>query len=441
MYRFTSSRRAICLIATGLLVALLLPTSVAAAEGPELLRDLREGGQAGVADLTAVGDRVFFTADDGASGRELYVTDGTFGGTHRVLDINTGAGSANPSELTAVGGRVFFIARDGANGAGLYVSDGTALGTVRLMRRRPCDPNSLALAAVGARLAFASKEVDGTCSLYGTDGTVLGTGLAKANLPSFEMPQQLNGRVVFASNGGGSASLWKSDTLPGGATKVIRTFPDQIADMTATDKLVFLTVGQLFTSSRLWKSDGTSAGTDPVSGAPRNGHHLTELGGKLIFQSWVYDFQNEVWDRSLWRTNGRRAGTYLLKDFGTNQYAGIPDSGIWAGDSRAYFNAGQDLVDYGLWASNGTPTGTHLVAKVTLFDSVTIGNNIFGMGCYRDETTMPVSCDFGHLLFTSDGTADGTVTVDGAVNLQPGLAAAGGSVYFIINGELWRYAP
>src|SRR5262249_35817683 len=53
--------------------------------------------------LTAVGDRLFFTADVPATGRELYVSDGTPEGTALVKDINPGAAASNPSYLTAIG--------------------------------------------------------------------------------------------------------------------------------------------------------------------------------------------------------------------------------------------------------------------------------------------------------------------------------------------------
>ena len=66
--------------------------------------------------LIAVGNTLFFTADDGDSGRELWRSDGTSQGTIRVADINLGESGADPRELTAVGNTLFFSANDGING-------------------------------------------------------------------------------------------------------------------------------------------------------------------------------------------------------------------------------------------------------------------------------------------------------------------------------------
>ncbi len=75
---------------------------------------------------------LYFEADDGVNGIELWKSDGTSFGTTLVKDIRAGNLSAIPRNLTNVNGTHYFRANDGANGFELWKSDGTAAGTVMI---------------------------------------------------------------------------------------------------------------------------------------------------------------------------------------------------------------------------------------------------------------------------------------------------------------------
>ena len=101
--------------------------------------------------LHAVGDTLFFAADDGTHGRELWKSDGTEAGTVMVKDINPSLVAGETSEqgrvrdglykppryptcektdLVAVGDTAYFWATDGMHGLELWKSDGSEAGTV-----------------------------------------------------------------------------------------------------------------------------------------------------------------------------------------------------------------------------------------------------------------------------------------------------------------------
>ena len=98
------------------------------------VKDIHSGGPSSWPySLTAVGNTLYFAATDGINGIELWKSDGTDGGTVMVRDIYSGGPSSNPNYLssnpnylTAVGNTLYFRADDGINGTELWKS-----GTVR----------------------------------------------------------------------------------------------------------------------------------------------------------------------------------------------------------------------------------------------------------------------------------------------------------------------
>src|SRR5262249_22619221 len=116
------------------------------AAGTQMVKDIYPGGNSSYPiHITALGNgTALFTANDGTHGFELWVTDGTEGGTSLVKDIS--AGSSYPgivntfvalqgsSDITALGnGQALFSAYDSNYGSSqLWVSDGTEGGTFAL---------------------------------------------------------------------------------------------------------------------------------------------------------------------------------------------------------------------------------------------------------------------------------------------------------------------
>jgi ELWxxDGT repeat protein len=106
--------------------------------------------------LTDVNGTLFFMADDGVHGLELWKSDGTPGGTKLVKDIHP-TGDANPNYLVNVNGILFFQASDGLHGSELWRSDGTENGTTMVVDLRPVSgSNPTYLTQIGDHVYFSA---------------------------------------------------------------------------------------------------------------------------------------------------------------------------------------------------------------------------------------------------------------------------------------------
>jgi len=112
--------------------------------GTKLVKDINPGaGGSDPSYLTVFNGRLYFSAYHPDDGEELWVTDGTKTGTKLVKDIRDGDKGSNPTQFafssdsgyrfTPINGRLYFGADDGESGYELWVTDGTEAGTGRVI--------------------------------------------------------------------------------------------------------------------------------------------------------------------------------------------------------------------------------------------------------------------------------------------------------------------
>ena len=95
------------------------------AEGTELLVDFNPGADSSnPGAFTEFNGKLYFVANDGENGTEIFATDGTDEGIQLVSDLNPDTGdysyNYNISDLTVVGDELFFAADNGETGTELY---------------------------------------------------------------------------------------------------------------------------------------------------------------------------------------------------------------------------------------------------------------------------------------------------------------------------------
>ena len=151
------------------------------ARGTRLLKDLCPGSCESLITTTVwestLPGRLFLTANDGAHGQELWVTDGSAAGTRLVRDICRGRCDSYPSFPFRLGEHLVFAASNGF-GRELWRTDGTASGTVRISNFPESPWGVLEGVVAGGQLFFLGVGPEGR-ELWRTDGTAAGTRLVR----------------------------------------------------------------------------------------------------------------------------------------------------------------------------------------------------------------------------------------------------------------------
>ena len=439
-----------------------------AAAGTSLVKDIEAGSASSFPGaFTVAGGKLFFRAMTAAAGDELWVSDGTTAGTRLVKDIATGANngeavSSSPSSLTPFTGKLFFS----ANGNQLWKSDGTAVGTVLVKDITPTSPTTGsggfgAMAEFNGRLFFPADDGVAGNELWSSDGSTAGTKLVKDVAPgdgdgvpggsaSYLAGAALGSAFIFAGDDGvtglevykrdanGTVSLVK-DIAEGGFSYGYNV-GSRPEEFTAAGGAVYFGAEEAGfgpTSVRIWKTDGTAAGTVPVGevSSSTNGRFgFTSFGGAVIFCA---DTAN---GRGIYRTDGTDAGTVLVADgFDTEEFT------VWNGKLyfSAYDNGGTRI--YGMATPASTPVRAAFDDGSVFAEGyrlAAVGNRLFIEGAL-------VAGEYESHVFVTDGTASGTRSVTTAGGVLPGIygsprfTPAAGTLFFTASTpetgtELWR---
>ena len=401
-----------------------------------LVKDIRAGStDTDPSRLTAVGQLLFFEANDGIAGTELWVSDGTANGTTLVKDIYPGVGQSISGEFLAVGSNLFFTARDAVSGYELWKSDGTAAGTI-MVRDVVTEPSFSAfspttaplMVAVGDKVIFrASDSVHGE-ELWISDGTSGGTSLVKDINPgptgaSITQMVALGSVVYFRANDGTNGSeLWRSDGTAAGTSLVKNIRPgssdSSLSNLRVLGNKLIFTANNGTNGTELWVSDGTEAGTSLLKDI-YVGSNSSDTGNLVASENLVYFRATDgLTGIEIWRTDGTSSGTVLLKDIGPGPDDGsISNLGLVG--RKLIFRADDGTNGSELWISDGTSTGTVLLKDINPGGDSSLPTGYMQIGSVgffqaNSGTTGPE-------LWKTDGTSEGTALVK---DIAPGISSS-----------------
>ncbi|HEX6864245.1 MAG TPA: hypothetical protein VF414_15555, partial [Thermoanaerobaculia bacterium] len=261
-----------------------------------------------------------------------------------------------------------------------------------------------------------------------------GFGLSESSSPhSFH---EAGGRVFFLADEASSGhELWVSDGSGSGTEMLADLCPGECSmGVLPLGSLggTFLFAAGEYQDLRLWRSDGTRAGTFPLTPVAASFLHEEPapviFGGQLLFDACV---QGRC---GLWRSDGTLGGTRPVKDLAIET--------LVAAEGKAYLVRDEYPQGFSLWVTDGSEAGTVPVGKPgdgSLTSIVAAGSRVFFVSSTEES---------GDELWTSDGTPQGTrrlteFPADQPFGDDPLLWPSGKRVYFVaddsVHGlELWR---
>ncbi len=389
---------------------------------------------------------LFFSATQGSSGTELYVSSGTTAGTQFLKDINPGTGDSNPESFTTLGPVTFFRADDGTNGQELWKTDGTAVGTVLVKDIYPGSSGSIGtLKVMGNFIYFMADDGVNGYELWKSDGTTAGTTLMMdINPTGSSYPSMIavtGGFLYFSADDGiNGVELWKTD---GTTTTMVAdvnvgsgaSYPDGVGNFVLGGFMYF--TADDGTSRKVWKTNGT---TTTSLGVNANNADFAILGNKIYFAG--IDATN---GEELWYSDGTT--TALVKDIETGSNDSQPH-GFTVSGNAIYFIALTSAAGRELWKTDGTAAGTVLIKDIRAGSG---SSSLDYLTALNGRLYFVADDNINGLeLWQSDGTTAGTVMLDinpGATASNPyDFAVMNESLYFgaytTLNGyELWKLTP
>jgi ELWxxDGT repeat protein len=409
---------------------------------------------------------VYFTADDGVHGTELWFSDGTIHGTYMVKDIIPGNTSGLRGFTLSNSGAfvnedvIYFMANDGVHGEEVWKSDGTASGTVMLKDINPGNsssihPNGWEMKKFDGHLYFSANDGTNGYELWRTDGTAVGTvmfkdifGNASSSYPArFVVVNNTLFFTAYDSCSFDGNQIWKTNGTANGTVKVTSIIGpncDNIGELYGVGNVLFFGGETVANGEEPWVSDGTSNGTymlrdvnpgnnsssGPISSsfsvnmAP---HHIND---KVYFSAYNITYGVELWVVDL---SSSPYSTTLVKDIANGSANGLTDWSYYNTNKESigdilYFAANDGVHGTELWKTNGTANGTVMVKDIPSGTSGSIPTQLTKIG---ESIWFKAMDGDGGSLWVTDGTSNGTHEEFNGVSIHGMTLAANNLLFFI----------
>ncbi|MES1243509.1 MAG: ELWxxDGT repeat protein [Acidobacteriota bacterium] len=384
------------------LCALAVPAAAETSDGPaRLVADLAPESASVPLNgwsLAPVGNRAVFLRMDNEYAPALWVTDGTPEGTSELAVLCPPCGGA--ILLGSTGGVAFYRISESGPSPRMQIwrTDGTKAGTFPVISGVT---NLISPSLDGGRLFFTACTPGQGCELWSSDGTVAGTRLTGEIAPG---PANANVRQVSAAGDRafvivGTSALWVADASGVRPLRELEKIRYLLAGSDGRAYFVAEEGGAQEGGLEVWTSDGTAAGTRPVTSfklqSPFSRNPFAALAEDRFYFSARSGKGNELWSVGPTPQSLRR-----LTDF-NDPFAYF--SSVRKTGSRTLFVAQiqdrQQFTPPRLWASRGDFRTTARLSSADVEGSLAP----LGQGRFAFHSNNPKDS-----LWVTDGTVPGT---------------------------------
>jgi len=175
-------------------------------------------------------------------------------------------------------------------------------------------------------------------------------GVTKIKNVSMDFPIEMGDAFYFSGEDSNGYGLWKSDGTSGG-TELVKSFGDERpVGFVNADGMLYFCGHETNTGYELWKSDGTPSGTmmvvdlypgtDSSVGHHPSSCHIAYLDGKVFFSG--HNASPGGPGTGLWKSDGTADNAVLVYDPNTSSIWGHGPEAMFVLDDTLYFTASGD---------------------------------------------------------------------------------------------------